>query len=184
VSAPPALLFVGGTRSGKSALALRWAEAKAPCRLFAATCRATDAETSARVARHKAERGEGWQCVENHMDPLAAIQHFFVADTTGVVVLDCVSLWIAALLSAGLTQEAALAEVSRLAGYLESPDRPTALVSIEAGTGLVPTTPLGRLFQDTLGLTNQLLAKVCSCVIFVSCGLPLPLKGGLPEELC
>ena len=49
-----ALLFVGGTRSGKSGMAQRWAEAQAPQRLYLATGRADDAEMAARIARHKA----------------------------------------------------------------------------------------------------------------------------------
>lgn len=59
-----------------------------------------------------------------------------------------------------------------------------ALVSAETGLGIVPPTPLGRLYRDVLGLANQTLARACTHVIFVSCGLPLALKGPLPEGIC
>ncbi len=156
----PLVLFVGGTRSGKSALAQRWAEAQASRRLFLATCRVEDGdvEMAARVARHQAGRGVGWFCVEEALDPLAALKGFLAAtaDQNGhavdVALLDCVSLWIANLLAAGLL-------------------------------GIVPATPLGRAYRDALGLANQTLAGVCTHVVFVSCGLPLALKGPLPEGL-
>ena len=105
----PLLLFVGGTRSGKSGLAQRWAEAQSPRRLFLATCRVEDAEMAARVARHQAVRGAGWHCVEEPLDPLAVLGGCPAGSAfggAGVVLLDCVSLWIANLLAAGLTPEA------------------------------------------------------------------------------
>lgn len=188
----PLVLFVGGTRSGKSALAQRWAEAQAPQRLFLATCRVDDedVEMAARVARHQAGRGAGWLCVEEPLNPLAALK-CFLADpaaggndgATGVVLLDCVSLWIANLLAAGLTAAEVQERVAGLAAGLADPRRalPTALVSAETGLGIVPATPLGRVYRDVLGLANQTLAGVCSHVVFVSCGLPLALKGPLPE---
>ena len=100
----PLLLFVGGTRSGKSGLAQRWAEAQSPRRLFLATCRVEDAEMAARVARHQAVRGAGWHCVEEPLDPLAVLGGCPAGSAfggAGVVLLDCVSLWIANLLAAG-----------------------------------------------------------------------------------
>ena len=186
----PLVLFVGGTRSGKSGLAQRWAEAQSPRRLFLATCRVEDAEMAARVARHQAARGAGWHCVEEPLDPLAVLGGCPAGSAfggAGVVLLDCVSLWIANLLAAGLTPEAVQARVAALAAGLAENGcraRPVALVSAETGLGIVPPTPLGRLYRDVLGLANQTLARACTHVIFVSCGLPLALKGPLPEGIC
>lgn len=143
-----------------------------------------------RVARHQAQRGAGWQCLEESLDPLVAVKVFFEQragrseNVPGVLLLDCVSLWLANLLAAGLAPDAALERVTALAAWLETPLLPTALVSAETGLGIVPGTALGRLYRDLLGLANQMLAKACTGVIFVSCGLPLPLKGPLPEEIC
>lgn len=188
------VLFVGGTRSGKSGLAQRWAEAQALQRLYLATGRADDEEMAARIALHKAQRGQGWQCREEPLDlagalaaipavpqPAAAPQ---AAGGVGVVLVDCVSLWVANLMAADKTEKEILERVDALATAVAAFPLPLALVSVEAGLGMVAMSSLGRRFQDTLGLANQALARVCETVLFVSCGLPLALKGRLPEEIC
>lgn len=229
------VFFVGGTRSGKSGMAQRWAEAVAPQRLYLATCWAEDEEMARRVARHQDMRGAGWQCLEEPLNPAAALDRLFAAATQtgntrssqtqlaangtegpegpdvpdglagpkgpeipdgpempkgpetavpGVILLDCISLWIANLLARDQDEKAILRRVSALGERLAAPPVPVAVVSAETGLGLVPMSPLGRAFNDVLGLANQELARVCHHVVFVSCGLPLALKGALPEELC
>lgn len=183
------VLFVGGTRSGKSGLAQRWAEAQAPQRLYLATGRADDAEMAARIARHKQERGQGWHCLEEPLDPVGALASLTHAAQPGgkgpgVVLFDCVSLWVANLMAADMTEKGILDRVEALASGIAAYPLPLALVSAEAGLGMVAMSSLGRRFQDTLGLANQALARVCGTVLFVSCGLPLVLKGRLPEEIC
>ena len=49
-------------------------------------------------------------------------------------------------------------------------------VANEVGLGLVPETPLGRLFRDEAGRLNQAVAALCPRVVFVAAGLPLVLK--------
>jgi adenosylcobinamide kinase/adenosylcobinamide-phosphate guanylyltransferase len=181
------LLFVGGTRCGKSSLALRWAEAQAARRLFLAACVPEDAEMAARVGRHRAERGPSWECLEEGLDPRKALEALFLsrgADRPGVMLFDCVSMWIANMLYAGLTPDDGLLRIGLFLECLAGLGLPAALVSAEAGLGIVPANPVGRRFQDMLGLANQKLARVCRTVILVSCGLPFPLKGVLPEGLC
>jgi len=180
----PVLLFTGGIRSGKSALALRWAGGQTDNRLFLASCVPEDAEMVARVDRHKAERGPGWNCLEEGLDPQKALESYFFSRELCVLLFDCASMWIANMLYAGLTREAALSRVIRFAEYLAALNFPAALVSAEVGLGVVPANPIARRFQDTLGLANQILASFCQTVIFVSCGLPLSLKGTLPGGLC
>ena len=216
-------------------MAQRWAEAVAPQRLYLATCRAEDEEMARRVARHQDMRGAGWQCIEEPLNPAAALDRLFAAATQtggvrssqtssavdgptvpevpeglagpkgpeipdgpempkgpggpesaapGVILLDCISLWIANLLARDQDEETILRKVSALGERLAAPPVPVAVVSAETGLGLVPMSPLGRAFNDVLGLANQELARVCHHVVFVSCGLPLALKGALPEELC
>ena len=180
----PSVLFVGGVRSGKSALAQRWAEARSSSRLYVATCRAQDAEMAARVALHQKQRGQGWHCVEAPLDPVGAAERSLAGQDAGVLLLDCVSLWVANLLECGLEQAALLESAERLARWVRDAPRPVALVSGESGLGMVPLSAVGRKFQDSLGLVNQRLAAACSAVVFVSCGLPLALKGSVPEEIC
>lgn len=188
------ILFIGGTRSGKTGLAQRWAEAQAPQRLYLATGQADGEEMAARIVRHQAERGQGWDCLEESVDPVAALMSACTGraprdkmspgERPGVLLLDCVSFWVANLMERRVTPDAILERVEALAAWVAAPPLPVALVSAETGLGMVPISSVGRCFQDILGTANQMLARVCRSVIFVSCGLPLPLKGALPEEIC
>ena len=187
---PPCALFVGGVRSGKSGLAQQWAEAQAPRRLYVATGEPADAEMAERVRRHRASRGPEWACLEEPLDVAAALDALWAgksagpeAGCPGVVLLDCVSMWLANLLGAGLGDGAVLARVDSLAASLSRRTLPVAVVTAEAGLGLVPPSPLGRRFLDLLGLANQRLARVALPVIFVTCGLPLAVRGTVPREL-
>ena len=189
-SPPPCILFVGGVRSGKSALAQTWAEAQAPRRLFVATCRVTDAEMEQRVRLHRAARGPHWACLEEPLEVPAALDALWTGGDAprregrpGVVLLDCVSMWLANLLEAGHGDAAVLERVDALTASLGRRRAPVAVVTAETGLGLVPPSPLGRRFLDLLGLANQRLARAAGHVILVVCGLPLALRGGMPAEL-
>ena len=50
------------------------------------------------------------------------------------------------------------------------------MVSTEVGLSLVPPEPLGRRFQDLLGLVNQRIAAVAGTVYLVVAGVPLTIK--------
>lgn len=202
---PPLVLFTGGVRSGKSALAQEWTERwarTAGTAFFVATCRPCDAETRARVAAHQARRGACWQVLEEALDPATALARHWhgagggcdagVGDSasraaalpgsSAPVLLDCVSMWLSNLLAEGLDDAAVAARVDGLAAVLARRRGPAAVVSAETGLGLTPLTALGRRFVDLLGLANQRLAREAQHVVLVACGLPLALKGGLPPE--
>lgn len=184
---PACALFVGGVRSGKSGLAQRWAEARAARRLYVATCAPADAEMAERVRLHRATRGPEWACLEVPLDVPGALDALWAGhgpeSRAGVVLLDCVSMWISNLLGAGLDDATALARVEALAMSLERRTLPVAVVTAETGLGLVPPSPLARRFLDVLGLANQRLAGLAEPVVLAVCGLALPLRGPLPEEL-
>lgn len=170
-------LIIGGCRSGKSAFALRRAEALAARRAFIATARPVDAAMQQRIARHRMERGEGWMTMETPDDPLSAAHE--AAKTAGAVVIDCIAFWLCNLMERGLSSEHILIHVSALAHLLAAPPAPMLVVTHENGCGVAPASALGNLFRDLNGEANQILAQSCRNVILVSCGLPLPLKGAL-----
>lgn len=180
-SASSAVLLVGGTRSGKSDLALRFAEGKGPERLFVATALVRDAETRARRERHRAQRGQGWRTLEAPLEVLSALQDN--AHGNCAVVLDCITFWLCNMQEQGRTNTQILDAVQALAGWLTAPPVPVVVVSSELGQGIVPATPLGRAFRDLAGEANQVLAAGCATVLLVSCGLPMALKGRIPKEL-
>ena len=172
------ILFVGGCRSGKSGLAQRWAEKTAPRRVFIATARAVDAEMQARIARHRAGRGPGWSCVEEAVKLVPVMQDLAsepVADKA--LLLDCVSFWLCNLMELGLADKDIADKVEELGRWLAVAPLPVAVVTHESGCGVAPASTLGNHFRDLNGEANQILARHCPCVILVSCGLPLMLKG-------
>ena len=169
------VLFVGACRSGKSGLAQRWAEAHAIRRTLFATARPVDEGMRERIAQHQKMRGSSWECVEEPLHVLAAMQS--AAPLGGVLLMDCVSFWLCNLMEQGLTSKAIMERVDDLGCWLSAPPLPVALVAQESGCGVAPASELGNRFRDINGEANQILAKHCHTVIAVICGLPLPLKG-------
>lgn len=55
------------------------------------------------------------------------------------------------------------------------------IVSNEVGSGLVPANPIGRLYRDILGRTNQSIARNADLVYLMVTGIPLLIKGNKDE---
>ena len=181
----PCELILGGARSGKSRLAeTRALEAGLAVRVIA-TAEALDDEMSARIARHRADRPAGWPVTEAPRALAAALAREAHADRC--VIVDCVTLWLANLMDGAETLRAP-ADARALPAFVRERDALLELlpqlpgrvifVANEVGLGLVPETPLGRLFRDEAGRLNQALAQRCARVTFVAAGLPLELKPG------
>jgi adenosylcobinamide kinase / adenosylcobinamide-phosphate guanylyltransferase len=165
------VLVLGGARSGKSAYARNLAASAASERLYLATAEPGDAEMAERIARHQAERGDGWTTVE---EPLALAETLHAVARPGrAALVDCLTLWLSNLMLAGRDVEA---EISRLAEAIGALTGPAVFVSNEVGLSLVPETKLGREFRDWQGRANQEVARACDAVVFVAAGLPTLLK--------
>jgi adenosylcobinamide kinase/adenosylcobinamide-phosphate guanylyltransferase len=165
-------LVLGGARSGKSAFAEKLVGDSGLARVYLATATAgDDDEMKARIARHRAQRGEGWTTVE---EPLGLVDALTREATRGrAVLVDCLTLWLSNLMLAGRDPEI---EAHRLTRFLGVARYPVILVSNEVGLGLVPDTPLGRSFRDAQGRLNQIVAALVPNVVFIAAGLPLWLK--------
>jgi len=179
-------LILGGARSGKSRLAeQRASDLTCPVTVIA-TAEAGDDEMAARIARHRADRPSHWRVIEAPTG-LAGVLREAAAEGQCVIV-DCLTLWLSNLLTrdaAGLAAphpadhlSAWQAELDALIATLPELPGKVFLVANEVGLGLVPDTPLGRLFRDEAGRLNQAVAAACDRVTFVAAGLPLTLKGG------
>ena len=165
------MLVLGGSRSGKSRYALTLAEAASHERLYLATGSAGDEEMAARIARHKAERGEGWTTME---EPLALGAALHAQARAGrALLVDCLTFWLANAMLEGLDLAT---ETKRLCEAIALLNGPVIFVSNEVGAGLVPQTKLGREFRDWQGRLNQDVARACDCVVLVAAGLPTLLK--------
>ena len=170
------LTFVlGGAASGKSDYAEALAIATELPRTYVATAQAFDAEMTAKIARHKDQRGAGWTTIEA---PLALPETLGGISPDGVVLLDCVTLWLSNLL---LQDDAAPDEpVARFLSALERMAGPVIVVSNEVGQGIVPDNALARRFRALQGRVNREIAARADTVVAVMAGLPLALKGPLP----
>lgn len=191
------VVVTGGARSGKSAFAERLAAHLAAASqsgvTYVATAEARDAEMAARIGRHRRRRPASWRTVEAPRDATGALQ---AAGPHDVVLLDCVTLlvanWLAAHAEAAgvdLTgsdalpvetqqvlaervvegAEALVAAAVRRSGW-------TVFVTNEVGWGVVPPTPLGRLYRDVAGQVNRRLADAAQAVYLVVAGQAVEVK--------
>jgi adenosylcobinamide kinase/adenosylcobinamide-phosphate guanylyltransferase len=174
-SSVPITLVLGGARSGKS----RFAEGllDGASRTYLATAEPGDAEMAARIAAHRARRGDGWTTVEEPLELVPALRRS--ATEGGGVLVDCLTLWLANLLAAGRDPGAAgrvlVEALPQLPGEI-------VLVSNEVGLGIVPDNALARAFRDHAGGLHQAVAAVAQRVYWVAAGLPLLMKDGHVEE--
>jgi adenosylcobinamide kinase / adenosylcobinamide-phosphate guanylyltransferase len=169
-------LITGGSRSGKSAYALALAETDAARsrRYFIATAEALDEEMRARIAHHRMSRSASFATIEAPIALREALAHLH--DRADLVVIDCLTLWIANLLGRDSTNEVIFTEGSSLAEALQAAPFPTIVVSGEVGSGIVPDNPLARRFRDLLGWTTQTIARAADELILMTAGYPLRLK--------
>src|ERR1700721_4252216 len=143
-------LVLGGARSGKSAFAENLVRDSGLARIYLAAATAGDDEMKARVAQHRAQRGDGWTTIE---EPMALVDALTREATHGrAVLVDCLTLWLSNLMFRERDPDI---EARRLTRFLGVARYPVLLVSNERGLGLVPKTPLGRSFRDAQGRLNQ-----------------------------
>jgi adenosylcobinamide kinase/adenosylcobinamide-phosphate guanylyltransferase len=176
---PPFVLVGGGARSGKSRFAMERAMQLGRNGVFIATAEGSDEEMRARIARHREERGERLRTIEAPLDLASAIVGVFENDLgADVILVDCLTLWLSNLLVPGATADEVLRRVEDLRAALRRRRVPVVLVTNEVGMGLVPDTPLGRVFRDVAGLAHQRLAHDADEVHAGVLGLMLRLRPG------
>lgn len=169
------VLITGGARSGKSAAALRLAEPYAR-RVFVATAEALDDEMRQRIARHKTERGAGWETIESPLDLAGAIRS--VDGRNAALVIDCLTVWLGNWMHRDATTDETASPCDDLIEALRrSPVGRIILVTNEVGMGIVPEYPLSRHFRDVAGRLNQRVAAIVDSVILMVCGQSLIIKG-------
>ena len=171
----PRTLVLGGARSGKSEFAERLVDSCDRPKVFVATAQRLDEEMQFRINEHRNRRGTAWRTVEAPLDPVPALNELNCEE---VALLDCVTLWLSNQMLDGSEFQG---EADRLLLALKRCRAPVVIVSNEVGQGIVPENPLARRFRDAQGRLNQRLAAQCDLVVLVAAGLPVVLKGALPE---
>ncbi|HEY3366331.1 MAG TPA: bifunctional adenosylcobinamide kinase/adenosylcobinamide-phosphate guanylyltransferase [Symbiobacteriaceae bacterium] len=168
------VLILGGARSGKSEAAERLAPKLGGRVVYLAPGQAWDAEMTERIRRHQARRDRAWATVEEPVDIPGAVRRH---GAQGVcLLLDGLGTWVSNLLLAELDEAQILARVADFLAALRETGAAAVVVSDEAGLGVVPPSPLGRLFRDCLGRANQQLAAAADRALLVVAGIPVDLK--------
>jgi adenosylcobinamide kinase/adenosylcobinamide-phosphate guanylyltransferase len=166
-------LIGGGVRSGKSSFAVRLAATLGERRTFVATARASDAEMAARIARHQDDRAGTFATVETG----AALADTLARVTDAeVVVVDCLTLWLAGMLVAETGMDAILAEVDRAVAVLAERRFHAVLVTNEVGMSVHPETALGRSFVELTGFAHQRFARIADDVYLAVLGTVVRLE--------
>ncbi|MEQ1700935.1 MAG: bifunctional adenosylcobinamide kinase/adenosylcobinamide-phosphate guanylyltransferase [Ilumatobacteraceae bacterium] len=175
-------LLLGGARSGKSTLAVQMGEHHGGPVHFIATAEAFDDDLRDRIARHRAERPDGWVTAEVPVDLAAAVAD---APEGAFVIIDCLTVWLANLFvhAGGPAPRAAAADalVTALRDRAVHGAAPTVVVSNEVGMGVHPETPMGRDYRDELGRLNQSVAAVADRSLLLVAGKAVRLDN--PWEL-
>jgi adenosylcobinamide kinase/adenosylcobinamide-phosphate guanylyltransferase len=173
---PPVTLVLGGARSGKSTHAEKLVTGTlhgGPPRpaVYIATAQAGDLEMATRILAHRSRRGANWTTIE---EPYSLAEALAGAQQRGEPVLvDCLTLWLSNLMLTGGDIDEATDELLEVLGGCKAP---VVFVSNEVGLGVVPDTPLGRVFRDAQGRLNMRLAERADRVILLTAGLPLVMK--------
>ncbi|EKE43869.1 putative adenosyl cobinamide kinase/ cobinamide phosphate guanylyltransferase [Oceaniovalibus guishaninsula JLT2003] len=143
---------------------------------YIATAQPFDDEMTAKIALHRKGRAaDGWQTVEV---PLELGRSIAALPAGGAALVDCATLWLTNVLLAGRDTDGAIIDL--LAAIAARPC-PLIVVSNEVGLGIVPDNALSRRFREAQGRLNRALAAEADRVVGVMAGLPLALKGTLPE---
>ncbi|MBB93517.1 MAG: bifunctional adenosylcobinamide kinase/adenosylcobinamide-phosphate guanylyltransferase [Rhodobacteraceae bacterium] len=166
----PFTFVLGGAASGKSAYAEQLVTSAPPPWTYIATAQAYDTEMASKIDIHRARRGPGWVTVEAPLTLPSAL----ATQSSGVVLVDCVTLWLSNLLLAETDPEP---ETRALLDAIKAAPVPVVVVSNEVGQGVVPAHALGRRFREAQGRLNIALAAQADCAVQIVAGLPNVLKG-------
>ncbi|MEF8726161.1 MAG: bifunctional adenosylcobinamide kinase/adenosylcobinamide-phosphate guanylyltransferase [Candidatus Bipolaricaulota bacterium] len=174
-------LILGGARSGKSRQAMDFAGEYQEV-VYLATGVATDEEMENRIARHKEERPESWETIEEPVDVGRALEKLKVNSFSGAVVLDCLGFWLSNLLreidgiESHEVEDFVEAKVKRELSPACGGEYELIIVSNEVGMGVIPGSAAGRRFRDALGRANQVVGEVADEVYLMVAGFKLELK--------
>jgi adenosyl cobinamide kinase/adenosyl cobinamide phosphate guanylyltransferase len=167
------VVLLGGARAGKSSLAQQLASRWDGPVAYVATAEARDEEMAERIERHRGERPEAWTTVEEPLELRAALERL---DRGQAAVVDCLTLWVSNLLERGDPPEAVLAEAAAAAAIAAAHPAPVIVVSNEVGLGIVPASPLARVYRDLLGAVNRVFVDRAESASLVVAGRMLQLE--------
>jgi len=168
------VFVLGGTRSGKSGYAAKLAEDTGIEVTFIATAEPHDEEMKERIKRHKAERPEEWNLVEENKDVDKILSK--ISSSSGMILIDCLGLLVSNLIAAGQSDKEIGEKIEKVIDLIRKKDLNTIIVSNDVGSGIVPMNSLARRFRDLIGLANQRCAENAGKVVVMQAGIPMIVK--------
>jgi adenosyl cobinamide kinase/adenosyl cobinamide phosphate guanylyltransferase len=172
------ITILGGARSGKSTAAESSARGWGGAVVYVATAEGGDDEMRARITLHRERRPPEWVTCEEPMALGEAVE----SAGDALVLIDCLSLWVANLVERGDEDNTILVAASSAARLAAQRKAPTIAVTNEVGLGVVPASPLGRRYRDLLGLVNQQWVAASGAAYLAVAGRLLPLHE-LPDSV-
>jgi adenosylcobinamide kinase / adenosylcobinamide-phosphate guanylyltransferase len=125
-----------------------------------------------RIERHRRDRPAGWTTVEAPVELVTALKN---APADAILVVDCLTLWVANLMEAEWSEERIEQAAREAAAALSGRTAPGVVVSNEVGLGVVPATELGRSYRDVLGRVNAVFAQAADSAQLIVAGRALDL---------
>lgn len=175
-------VLTGPVRSGKSRQGLALALASRRPVVLAVGGMPDDEEMARRIDQHRAARPAEITVIETAGDT----DWYHRVPGDACLLLDCLGTVLGSALAglvaddAEMADEAAEARAEAVADdlveWLAGRSGPTVVVTNEVGWGVVPATPLGRLFRDVLGRANRALVDSADAAWLVVSGRCLPLN--------
>ncbi|MDP2504421.1 bifunctional adenosylcobinamide kinase/adenosylcobinamide-phosphate guanylyltransferase [Oceanobacter sp. 3_MG-2023] len=169
-------LILGGARSGKSRYGLSVANDLAARqqvnKYFVATATSFDDEMQHRIERHQQERGKDWPLAEV---PLALPEYLAQQSGPGVMLVDCLTLWLNNQFYHFPEQDFP-ALFQSLTEALQQCPLDVVLIANEIGLGVIPAGDVSRRFVDQAGWLNQAVAAIADRVTLVVAGIPVIVK--------
>lgn len=178
-------LITGGARSGKSELAEELARGSEVGVHYLATMALwpDDSEGIARIAKHRLRRPSDWTTIEAPQSLAQVISG--LPGGPGVVIIDCLSLYVSNLTLDGCQadgdpyqrEELVAKSIQEVLSEINNrKDLEFIAVTNEVGCGIVPENRLSRAYRDFLGTANQMFAQQAAVVWLLVAGLKLQLK--------
>jgi adenosyl cobinamide kinase/adenosyl cobinamide phosphate guanylyltransferase len=166
-------LVLGGTRSGKSAIAEtrigQLAEPGGGAVTYIATGWSSDVDMAARIDAHRTRRPSTWSTVEAGRELVTALTQL-----DGPVLVDSLGTWVAQHFDE--RTESFIVDINALTTALQGRRDDTVIVSEETGLSVHPPTASVRRYVDTLGDVNQAVAALADEVLLVVAGRVLRLE--------
>ncbi|MFC2061268.1 bifunctional adenosylcobinamide kinase/adenosylcobinamide-phosphate guanylyltransferase [Elusimicrobiota bacterium] len=172
-------LITGGIKSGKSDFALFLAEQRNSGQnfYFLATAVPIDQELKDRIEKHRKNRKDTWNTVEEPLKLAEAVKNI---PHNSTVLLDCITLWIGNMMTENsdfIDSKIVEKEIDGVVTEVRQKEIDLYIVTNEVGSGIIPENQISRVYLDTIGKTNKKLACSADEVYLMTSGVDLKIKG-------